>query len=106
MTHLEPAQIYYKIVSIAKVFVENRKWLTIDSVSNLDPSIEELADIAKQISEIISAISNDYSDENMAINAKQCSVELLQLAKAVKENNEVAMQNALDAMKKYTNGPY
>lgn len=106
MIHLEPAQIYYKIVSIAKVFVENRKWLTIDSVSTLDPSIEELADIAKQISEIISAISNDYSDENMAINAKQCSVELLQLAKAVKENNEVAMQSALDAMKKYTNGPY
>lgn len=103
---MDTRTIYYRVVQIANIFVSKRAHLTIAAVSDFDPSVEEFAEIVASVAEMIQAIAGDFSDENMAMNAFQCSLDLHRLARAVLEKNQEDFESALDALAKYCVGPY
>lgn len=106
LDEFDTSSIYFKVVKIAKEFFDNRGIFTVDVLADINPSVEQLAKSVKTISELISLLSNDFSDQNMAINAKQCSLELFQLATAVKDFDHERTQELLHLLEKYTKGPY
>lgn len=98
--------IYLKVVKVAQAFVSQRAHLTIEALNDFDPSLEELAEVVRSISEMISALSSDFKDRNMAINAFQCSLDLERLARAALDGDQQEVDSALDALVKYCTGPY
>lgn len=103
---METHNIYLKVVEIANIFVLKRAHLTISVLQDFDPSVEEFAETVRSIAEMIHALSSDFSDSNMAINAFQCSLDLQALAKAVLSEDQESVDRALDSLESYVNGPY
>lgn len=102
--------VYYRVVEIARIFVTSDmdSPLTVRDLKDINPSVAELARHVKRISAIIQALASagDFSDENMAINARQCSTDLYRLAVAVNEEDQEKVDQILVELDKYQNCPY
>lgn len=103
---LDTREIYFRVIEIANIFVKARAHLTIEALKDFNPTVAELGEVVRSISKMIEELAADFSDQNMAINAFQCSLDLGRLAKSVTVGDAEEMNNALDALERYPNGPY
>lgn len=107
---MEPLDLYYRVLKVANYFLENATstGLSIESLKKLNPTVNQVARDLRLLAVILKEVAaNDYSEENMAINAFQCCLIMEKLADAVAADREEALQELIDELEKHVNGgPY
>lgn len=105
---LDTQRLYHRVIEIANIFVKEQAHLTIEALQDFDPSVEEFAETVKRIAKLIEtfASEDDYSDQNIAINAHQCSIELGQLATAINRSDQTEVNRIIGELAKYEKDPY
>jgi hypothetical protein len=102
---MDTRDIYARVLVIVEFFLKNAAHLTITELQNYNPSIEELARDVKRLASILGVLANDYEDENMAINALQCCLQLRNLANVVRHGEESELDSIFKTLELHTQVP-
>jgi hypothetical protein len=98
-------EVYVRVLHIVEFFLKNAMHLSIADLQNHDPSIEELAKDVRKLSFVLRILVEDCEDENMAINALQCCIEMERLARAVRSGNESDLEGIFRNLEMYIKVP-
>jgi len=104
---MEVREIYVKVLQIVEYFLQNAAHFSIQELKDYDPSVEEIANDIKGLSNILKsfASSSSYEDENMAINAMQCCFEMERLSIAVRNSNQSELDEIFRRLEMHVNVP-
>ena len=105
---LDIREIYFRILIITNKFVTNASLFNLDInlLKSLNPNASQIAKDIKALSHIIESLANeDYSDQNLAINAKQAALFILQIAEAIQDESKQNLDDRLRDLEKLFSAP-
>lgn len=96
--------LYQAIFKVAKHFIEQSKANSIIELREHDePTYAELAMLAKDVASILEAIANiedDWDNQRLALNSKQAALHMEQMALAINNDDQTALQEELEKLEK------
>lgn len=103
---MDCALVYQRVLAVANFFLKNASHLTFDGLKELNPTVDQIAKDLRTLAKLLKALaSDDYDDENMAINASQCCVVMERIARCVESNNEQELSELLRSLEKHVSVP-
>ncbi len=103
---MDTLTIYQRVLQTVEYFLKNAAHLTINELKDFDPSIEELAKNLRTLATILGSLaSSGYDDEDMAINALQCCLELEKLAQIVQDEQEDELEELFLRLEMHVKAP-
>lgn len=106
---LDIREIYFRILIIANKFVTNASLFNLDInlLKNLNPNATQIAKDIKSLSQIVDSLATgEFSDQNLAINAKQATLFMLQIAEAIQAESKQDLNDRLSDLEKLFNTPF
>lgn len=98
------AQYLYQVVfKVARHFIQQSKVHSIDVLlSHNDPTYEEIAEITKNLADLMQQLADvgGWNEERIAANAKQASLHMSEMATAIVNNDEDALELARNNLEK------
>ena len=95
-------ELFQKSITIINNFTNEISYLSLDSLKNLDPSIDKMAQTIKLVANFLKTIASEpFYDENKAINIFQCSLIMERMAASVKDNNLKEFRSLLKELEKH-----
>lgn len=103
---MEVEEIYQRVLSVANYFVKNASYLTINNLKEFDPTVDQIAKDLRTLANIMKVLAGDnYSDENMAINAFQCCFIMEKIAGCVEKDDEVQLRQLVQDLEMHVQVP-
>lgn len=98
--------LYYRVIDVANFFVTNSSIITIESLKEHDPSVEEMAKAMRLMATVLKDLAGDsYDDTDMAMNAFQCCLIMEQIADVVADDNEDGLEDLVRQLEVHVNVP-
>ncbi|SMN01409.1 hypothetical protein SPONN_2480 [uncultured Candidatus Thioglobus sp.] len=95
-------ELFQKTVSFIGAFIDETSFFSIDKLKELDPNIDEIATIVRQIGDFLKTIASEpFYDANKATNIFQCSLIMERMAIAVKDENLKEFQTLSKELEKH-----
>lgn len=103
---MDSRSVYVRLLTIVDYFVSNAVHLHVKDLKEFDPSLEELAREIRTLATVIGVLaSSRYEDENMAVNAIQCCLEMERLAKIVQQEDEAELEEVFRRLEMHVKAP-
>jgi len=103
---MELRQVYNRMLFVANHFLENASHLTLESLKEYDPSVDQISKNMRMLATILKDLAGDnYEDSNMAMNAFQCCLIMERLADAVASNNGDDLETIVKEFEIHVNVP-
>jgi len=100
--------LYRRILKIVNYFLKEGAHLNLQVLKDFDPSVEQIAKDLRMLSGILKELASDnYDDQNMAINAFQCVLIMEQIAKLVVlgSNDEAEYERFVKSLEALADAP-
>lgn len=104
----EARDVYLRILNVADFFIAQSATLNLnmEALQAMNPDARKMAKIMRSLADVLRALAgNDYSDENMAINAFQCCLLMEQIADAIVQQDASLVEVLLSSLEKHVNAP-
>ncbi len=99
--------VYQQVIKTVNYFLSHTNGMQLSQLQELDPDVGTMAKILRQLVAVLQALVNtqSYDDENMAINALQCCVEMEKLAAKILAGDATEIDEIFSRLEKITNAP-
>jgi hypothetical protein len=80
--------LFQQAIVFISDFIDETSFFSIEKLKSLNPNIDEMADIVRQIGDVLKTIASEpFYDENKSINIFQCSLIMRRMSDAVKDED-------------------
>ena len=98
--------IYYRVIAIASHFLEEARYLSVEGLRDVDPTVAHLAKTMRMLASVLKDLAGEsWDDEKMAHNALQCCLVMERLADVVAKDGEDELGEVLTQLETHTNVP-
>lgn len=99
--------IYSHLIGIVDYFLSHTNGMQLVQLQQLDPDVGTMAKILRQLVVILRSLvaAGSYDDENMAINALQCCIEMEHLADKIANNDDAGIDEIFARLERIVNAP-
>jgi hypothetical protein len=94
--------LFQQAIVFISDFIDETSFFSIEKLKSLNPNINEMANIVRQIGDVLKTIASEpFYDENKAINIFQCSLIMERMSDAVKDENIDSFRKLSKELKKH-----
>lgn len=99
--------VYQRVLAVARQFIDNTSHIiNVANLKELNPTVGQLAVDLRDLANVLKDIAGDnYEDQDMALNAFQCSLTMRQIADCVEEENEHDLNNLVETLEMHAHAP-
>jgi hypothetical protein len=104
---MNTSNLYHHLIDIVDYFLSHTNGMQLVQLQQLDPDVGTMARILRQLVVILRSLvtAGSYDDENMAINALQCCVEMELLADKISKCDETGINEIFARLDRIVKAP-